>query len=88
MNQQPLETIVLCGHGLAFETTLAALSETLPDNIEVIALDIIHPDNNDLFYGNITSPHAYDFHLSIGLNEPDLIYNTDTSFAYGTHYQN
>ena len=88
MARQSLETIILCGHGLAFETTLAALSGTLPGEITIIALELKNADNKDIFYGSVTSPRAYNFHLSIGLSEPDLIYNTDTSFAYGTNYQN
>ena len=81
MARQSLETIILCGHGLAFETTLAALSGTLPGEITIIALELKNADNKDIFYGSVTSPRAYNFHLSIGLSEPDLIYNTDTSLS-------
>jgi len=88
MAHHPLKTIVLCGHGLAFETTLAALSETLANEINIVALELEDTNNKDIFYGSVTSPRAYNFHLSIRLSEPDLICKTDTSFAYGTHYQN
>lgn len=88
MTYQTLDKIILYGHGFTFEATLAALSKTLPENIKVIALEQAKSNNKDIFYGSITSPEAYDFHLSIGISEPDLIRNSDTNFAYGTHYQN
>jgi len=88
MAHQTLQNIVICGHGLALETTLAALSQSLPETIEILALELTDAKSKDAFYGNVASPTAYDFHLSMGLTEPDLMYNSDTSFAYGTHYKN
>jgi len=66
MTYQTLDKIILYGHGFTFEATLAALSKTLPENIKVIALEQAKSNNKDIFYGSITSPEAYDFHLSIG----------------------
>ncbi|ESQ89413.1 tryptophan halogenase [Asticcacaulis sp. AC460] len=44
--------------------------------------------DTDVFYGNLTSPAAYDFNLSLGVSEPDLILDSDTTFSYGTHFTN
>jgi len=88
MTRKLLDTIIIFGHGFAFEITLAALSETLPDNINVIALETPELQSRDSFYGSVAPANAYDFHLSIGLTEPAVFFHTDTSFAYGTHYQN
>jgi len=88
VTEQPLDKIILYGHGLAFETTLAAFSENLPANIQVLAVETKSIENKDSFYGNVTPPQAYDFHRFIGVSEPELIYKTDTGFAYGTYYKN
>lgn len=46
-----------------------------------------HPVH-DMFYGNVLPPQAYAFHLSIGLSEPELLLNTDSTFILGTDFRN
>lgn len=83
-----INSVLVCGSGLAFELTLAALSSHLPDSIEITALELENLENHDSFYGHITSPSAYNFFLSLGLDEPNLILNSRTNLVYGTAYEN
>jgi tryptophan halogenase len=86
-NNAPAFHIVICGAGLAAYMTAAALSRYLPPDCR---LTLIVTDENpaaDIFYGSVTSPAAYNFNLSIGLSEPDLIQSGNTAFSWGTHYQ-
>ncbi|MCR6660540.1 MAG: tryptophan 7-halogenase [Asticcacaulis sp.] len=83
----PAFHIAICGGGLAAYMTAAALSRHLPPDYR---LTLIITDENppaDIFYGSVTSPTAYNFNLSIGLSEPDLIRGGNTAFSWGTHYQ-
>lgn len=83
----PAFHIAICGGGLAANMTAAALSRHLPPGCQ---LTLIVTDENpvaDIFYGSVTSPSAYNFNLSIGLSEPDLIQRSNTAFSWGTHYQ-
>jgi tryptophan halogenase len=86
-NNTPAFHIAICGAGLAAYLTAAALSRHLPPDYR---LTLIITDENpraDIFYGSVTSPTAYNFNLSIGLSEPDLIRGGNTAFSWGTHYQ-
>jgi len=83
----PAFHIAICGGGLAAYMTAAALSRHLPPSCQ---LTLIVTDENpvtDIFYGSVTSPSAYNFNLSIGLSEPDLVQSGNTAFSWGTHYQ-
>lgn len=83
----PAFHIAICGGGLAGYMTAAALSRYLPPDYR---MTLIITDENppaDIFYGSVTSPSAYNFNLSIGLSEPDLIRGGNTAFSWGTHYQ-
>jgi tryptophan halogenase len=83
----PVFHIAICGAGLAAYMTAAALSRHLPPDCR---LTLIITDENpaaDILYGSVTSPSAYNFNLSIGLSEPDLIRSGNTAFSWGTHYQ-
>lgn len=83
----PAFHIAICGGGLAAYMTAAALSRHLPPDyrLTLIVTDVNPPA--DIFYGSVTSPTAYNFNLSIGLSEPDLINGGNTAFSWGTHYQ-
>ncbi len=83
----PIKSVLVCGSGLAYEMTLAALSLNLPGDIQIIALQLGGLVNRDSFYGHLTAPSAYNFFLSLGLDEPNLILNSQTNFSFGTAYE-
>jgi len=87
MQTKGLDNIAICGTGIAFEYCLAALAHSLGNDINITAIELEDLPVKDAFYGNVTSPEIYKFHLSLGLTEPDLLLSTDTSFCYGTRYQ-
>jgi len=88
MSAPPIQKILVCGHGIAFEMMVAALAQCLAETIEIIALKIDNLQNYDAFYGSITAPTAHRIHLSLGLDEAKILSGTDTTFAYGTEYEN
>ncbi|MBU6299588.1 MAG: tryptophan 7-halogenase [Alphaproteobacteria bacterium] len=81
-----IERIAICGAGLAGHITAAALSRHLPRSIQITLVDCQDNADTDLFYGSVTGPSAYDFHLSAGLREPSLVLESDTAFSFGTRY--
>ena len=85
MASGPIQTLTLCGGGLSLWMTAAALSRSLPDTIKITIVEMDPEPVEDAFYGQILPPEAYAFHLSIGLSEPELLLNTETTFALGTH---
>jgi len=88
MASGPIQTLMLCGSGLSLWMTVAALSRSLPATIDIKVVEIDSNPAEDAFYGQILPPAAYRFHLSIGLSEPELLLNTGSTFAYGTHFRN
>lgn len=87
MTSEPVKTVALCGSGLALWMSAAALSRNLPDSVKITIVETGQNPVDDMFYGQVLPPQAYAFHLSIGLSEPELLLNTGTTFAYGTHFQ-
>lgn len=83
-----IETILICGGGLAGNMTATALAHILPKDIELILLDVPGSSNTDMLYGTVTSPLSYNFHLKMGITEPELLLETDTAFSLGTRYVN
>jgi tryptophan 7-halogenase len=79
-----IERIVICGGGLAGHMTAAALSHQLPSSVQITLLDC--RSDADLFYGNATNAAAYEFNLSVGVSEPQLILESDTAFSWGAKY--
>ncbi len=65
-----------------------ALANRLPNDIEITLIDTADADATDVFYGNVTSQTSYDFLLSLGITEPELLLETDTAFSLGTRYEN
>ena len=88
MTSNPVKNIIICGTGIAAWMTAAALSKSLPTAIEITVLETQNSDRADLFYGSITPPPAYKFFLSLGLTEADLLMRTQSSFSYGSQYEN
>ncbi|ESQ74733.1 tryptophan halogenase [Asticcacaulis sp. AC402] len=79
---------MVCGSGLAAQQVCAALAPYLCDSLGVTWIAGISSADSDFLYGNLAPPTAYDFNLSLGVSEPELILNSDTTFSYGTHVTN
>jgi tryptophan 7-halogenase len=88
MTETPITKILVCGGGIAGEMMANALVQKLPERIEVVLIEDNSAPQTDFFYGNSLLPASYDFHLSVGLSEPDLLLNGDAAFSYGTAYSN
>lgn len=43
---------------------------------------------SDMLYGQILPPEIYAFHLTLGLQEPELMLRTQAAFVYGTQFRN
>lgn len=81
------KTILVCGDGLAGRLSATALSGALGKAYRIVLVGARTAPAEDLFYGTVTAPSGYDFLLSLGLTEPALFMETETSFSYGTHYK-
>ncbi|MEP1446135.1 MAG: tryptophan 7-halogenase [Paraglaciecola sp.] len=77
---------LVLGNTLAASMTVLALSKTLPKNTKIIWVKPITSCPSEVLYGGITSPEAYQFNLLLGITEPQLILETDTTFSFGTHF--
>ena len=88
MENTTINSILICGHGLAGQMALSALSLNLAEHIKITYLDLEGTPNFDALYGSSLRPTAYDFCLNIGLSEPKLLRSTSTSFSYGSGYKN
>jgi tryptophan 7-halogenase len=84
---KPLERIVVCGSGVAAHLAAAALARQLPPTIRVIWVNGADSRDTDLFFGGVTAPSAYAFNLAAGVSEPRLMVDTDSTFSWGTHFQ-
>ena len=83
-----LGSILLYGYGMALEYAVATLRRALPAQIAITVVEDASCAGYDLFYGTVMPPVVYNFNLTAGLEEPDLILNSNTSLSYGTHYAN
>ncbi len=84
---KPLERIVVCGSGVAAHLTAVALARQLPPAIRIVWVNGADSRDTDLFLGGVTAPSAYAFNLAAGVSEPRLIIDTDSTFSWGTHFQ-
>ncbi len=88
MADKTINKVVIMGAGLAGNMCALALARTLPEPIEIILVETSNSAKKDVFFGNVTSPTSYDFLLKLGLSEPELLLDTDTTFSLGTQYIN
>jgi tryptophan halogenase len=79
--------IIIYGDGLAGQLAATALLKALPKETDIILLGTQADAKTDIFYGSVTSPSIYDFFLSLGISEPEVLLNTSTSFSLGTQYE-
>jgi tryptophan 7-halogenase len=82
-----LERIVVCGSGLAAHLAAVALARQLPPTIRITWVNGADARDADLFFGGVTAPSAYAFNLAAGVSEPRLMVDTDSTFSWGTHFQ-
>lgn len=93
MSMTPSLKIVIVGNGFAATQSALALSTQLPDNVE---LTFVHTQaqqphseiNQDYLYGSLSSPDAYKNNLTLNVSEPDVILNTNSSFSFGSSFDN
>ena len=64
----------------------AHLSRTAPPGVDIVVVDGDAAPDTDALYGQVLPPDFYDFHLSLGTDEPELLRTTDTAFAFGTAF--
>ncbi len=86
MAASPLTSIAVLGGGLAGAFAAARLARALPDDIALTLVDVSGADGQDLFFGTVTTPAAYNAMLGLGLGEPEIMPGTDTTFSLGTQY--
>ncbi|MGZ3306406.1 MAG: tryptophan 7-halogenase [Asticcacaulis sp.] len=79
--------ILICGTGLAAQMAVAAIARQVPAYMQITWLRAEGTQAHDVLYGGIATPAAYDFNLMAGVDEPTLILESNTAFAYGTHYR-
>jgi tryptophan halogenase len=84
---RPVERIVVCGSGLAAHLAAAALARQLPPTIRITWVNGADSRDTDFFFGGVTGPSAYAFNLAAGVSEPRVMVDTDTTFSWGTHFQ-
>jgi tryptophan halogenase len=82
-----VERIVVCGSGLAAHLAAVALAHQLPPTIRITWVNGTDSRDADLFFGGVTAPSAYAFNLAAGVSEPRLMLDTDSTFSWGTHFQ-
>lgn len=88
MASAPLNTIVICGGGVAGYICACALDRTLPKDIKLILIETDAAKATDILFGTLTSPTTYDFLLDKAFTEPDLFLNTQTDVSLGTKFEN
>jgi tryptophan halogenase len=86
MSQQDISQFLVFGNTLAASMTVLALSKALPKSVKILWVRPTISCPSDLLYGGITSPEAYQFNLLLGISEPQLILDTDTTFTFGTRF--
>jgi tryptophan halogenase len=84
---KPVQRIIVCGSGLAAHLTAVALARQLPPTIRIVWVNGADSRDTDLFFGGVTAPSAYAFNLAAGVSEPRLMLDTDSTFSWGTHFQ-
>ena len=82
-----MQRIVVCGSGLAAHLATVALARQLPQTIRITWVNGADSRDADLFFGGVTAPSAYAFNLAAGVSEPRLMLDSDSTFSWGTHFQ-
>lgn len=83
---EPSRTIVIYGGGFTGHLVAAACAHSLGAAARLILIAPDHVSRDDVLYGNVSAPTAYDFFRSAGLDEPTLMMETGSAFSYGTQF--
>lgn len=86
MSSTPI-TLAIYGDGFAAQTTAAACAAQLGQAARIVLIEPGRDPVDDLFYGDVSAPTAYDFFRTIGLDEQTLVSHSRTTFSYGTRFE-
>lgn len=88
MESTSIKKIAIFGNGLAGLLCVAKLNSILPNSVDLVYVEASQASETDIVFGTVTPPSTYDFLLSLGFTEPDLMPSTNASFSLGTCYKN
>ncbi len=80
--------IVIYGHSIAAFISALTIHNTLADHVTLSLIIPTDQAHSDILYGGMSTPDAYNLHLAMDISEPELFQQTNSSFSFGTHYQN
>lgn len=83
-----VQKIAIFGNGLAGLLCAAKLVQILPAAVELIYVEETKASDTDDLFGTVTSQTIYEFFLGLGIYEPDIVQQTNSSFSLGTQYKN
>ena len=78
--------IVVYGNSIAACMSTLALNKYVGSEIDLTLVLPPEQSSSDVLFSGMTSPNAYDFHLWLGLTEPELLLGSNSSFSFGAHY--
>lgn len=84
----PLKQILVYGSGLAAELTTIALAASVGQTAKIIRVVPPNLPQDDVLFGGIAPPSTYEFLRTLGVTEPRLLLGSDTSFSFGTQFEN
>lgn len=80
--------IVIYGHSIAAFISALTIHNALADQVTLSLILPADQAHSDILYGGMSTPDAYNFHLAMDITEAELFQQTNSSFSFGTHYQN
>ncbi|MFS1701367.1 tryptophan 7-halogenase [Alteromonas sp. AMM-1] len=81
-----IKHIVIAGNGLAANMTALALQQQLPPDITLTLVSSAKHADLDFLYGSTSVPDMYAFNLTLNVSEPDLLFNTNSTFCWGNYF--
>lgn len=81
-----IKHIVIAGNGLAANMTAFALQQQLPSDINLTLISSAKYADFDCLYGSTSAPNMYAFNLMLNVSEPDLLFNTNSTFCWGNYF--
>tara|TARA_R110002167_G_scaffold60300_7_gene170473 strand:- start:5906 stop:7408 length:1503 start_codon:yes stop_codon:yes gene_type:complete len=87
LNPKKLD-IVIYGHSIAAFISALTIQNTLADQVSLTLVLPADQAYSDILYGGTSTPEAYNLHLAMDISEAELFQQTNSSFSFGTHYQN
>ncbi len=81
-----IKHIVIAGNGLAANMTALALQQQLPPDINLTLISRAKHADFDCLYGSTSAPDMYAFNLMLNVSEPELLFNTNSTFCWGNYF--